>query len=467
MTTLPDPRALCPSFDDLFHHPTVVPLRHSLDRDVVAHLIRRAIRSLAAEPGSRDAAINRLVAIVCDEAQRFVESPATWLNATGIIVHTHWGNAPLCRAAAAALAAAAGASPTGGPGPRSARCEQLLCALTGAADGMITTQSAASLVLTAAVLAPGRDVLVAARDLIEISAGVRIQDLLAAGGARVVALGSANIVRFSDYERAVTADTGLILKSTQSNYTSHGYVADVPAQALAELAHTHHLPFVHNLGGGSLVPLVPHGLPDTPTLRGALNAGADLVLASADKLIGGPQAGLIAGDAGLIDRLSRAPLARACRVGKLTLAALEATLRVYAVGRAWDEIPTLRLVAAPAVDLRARAKTLQDVLARAAPGLDATTGHDTIACGGAVLPGVALPTWTVSFAHPEVRTSRLAHELLRTGLVTRRRARQIVVDLRSVLPEDDGRIAGLVITVWRRLSAAAVPSANGMLHEPG
>ena len=256
MTTLPDSRALCPSFDDLFHHPLVVPLRHSLDRGIVANLIRGAIRSRPVQPDSREAAIDRLAALVCDEAQRIIESPATYLNATGIIVHTQWGNAPLCRAAAAALERASGASPTGGLEPRSAGCERLLCALTGAPAAMVTTQSAASLTLIAAALAPGRDILVAARDLIEISAGVRIQDLLAAGGARVVAVGSANIVRCSDYERAVTPGTALILKSAHSNYTSHGHVADVPTPMLAELAHAHDLPFVHNLGGGSLVPLL-------------------------------------------------------------------------------------------------------------------------------------------------------------------------------------------------------------------
>jgi len=466
MTTLPDQRVLYPSFDDLFHHPLVVPLRHSLDRDVVAQLIRRAIRSRTVPPDGKEAAIDRLAALVCDEAQRIIDAPAAYLNATGIIVHTQWGNAPLCRAAAAALERASGASPTGGVEPRSAGCERLLCALTGAPAAMVTTQSAASLTLIAAALAPGRDILVAARDLIEISAGVRIQDLLAAGGARVVPVGSANIVRCSDYERAVTPGTALILKSAHSNYTSHGHVGDVPTPMLAELAHAHDLPFVYNLGGSSLVPLSARGLPDTPTLGGALRAGADLVLASADKLIGGPQAGLIAGDTALIDQLSQLPLARACRAGKLTLAALEATLRVYATGRAWEEIPTLRLLAAPAVDLCARAKALEDVLSREVPDLDVTIGHDTIACGGSVLPSAQFPTWIVSFASPGMSTSHFARELLQTGLVTRQHAGRIVVDLRSVLPEDDGRVAALVSAAWRRVTTSVAASLNGASHEP-
>jgi L-seryl-tRNA(Ser) seleniumtransferase len=314
-------------------------------------------------------------------------------------------------------------------------CAKLLRALTGAEAAMVTTLNAASLLLVAGALAAGREIIVAARDLVEISEGARISDILQAVGARVVSVGSANCVYLDDYERAVNAQTGMILRIRVSNMASSGYIAHVPEGALAKLAQKHSLVYVDNLGGGSLVDLTKQGLPECPTLRQGILGNAHLVLASGDKIIGGPQAGIIIGKKDCLSRISHHVLARTCRPAKLTLAALEATLAVYVAGRAWDEIPTLRLLRTSERELSKRATAMAKGLSTA--GIEAILAEDATECGGAVLPGVAFPTWTVQIKHPQFSEDQLYDVLLARGVVARRARGKLILDLRSVLPEED------------------------------
>ena len=269
---------------------------------------------------------------------------------------------------------------------RTEPCERMLRALSNAECATITTSNAASLLLISGALAFGRDIVVAARDLIEISEGVRVGDIVEASGARVVPVGAANCVNIEDFRRAITPDTAMVMRSHASNVAATGYVEHVADVDLGRLAQKHGVPFVVNLGGGSLVDLTERGLPECPTISHAVRDGADLVLASGDKIVGGPQAGIVVGKRDLLETIMRHPLARTCRPGKLTLAALEGTLASYMSGRAWERIPTLRLLATSVDSLRERACALAEGLRQR--GYDAVAAEDHAQCGGAVLPGV-------------------------------------------------------------------------------
>jgi len=366
--------------------------------------------------------------------------PRDYINATGIMIHTGWGNAPLSAKARARLLESTGSTPTGAAiaEGRTAICDRMLRALTSAERATVTTLNAASVLLTAGALAAGKDIVVAARDLIEISEGVRIGDIIEASGARIVPVGAANCVNIDDFRQAITADTAMILRTHASNVATTGYVEHVDDIELAKLAHEHGMVFVVNLGGGSLIDLTERGLPECPTISKAVSDGADLVLASGDKIIGGPQAGIIVGKRNLIDRIARHPLARTSRPGKLTLAALEGTLAAYIAGHAWDEIPALRLLGSDVAPIRERACALAEELR--ARGYDAVDAEDHTQCGGAVMPGVELPTWTVRLAHARFSDEELFSLLLARQLVTRRDRGAVVIDLRSVPPEDDPRL---------------------------
>ena len=361
-----------------------------------------------------------------------------YVNATGIMIHTGWGNAPLAAPSRERLLDATGSTPTGGAQSRTEACEQMLRALTSAERATVTTLNAASVLLTAGALASGKEIVVAARDLIEISEGVRIGDIIEASGARIVAVGAANCVNIDDFRRAITSDTAMVLRSHASNVATTGYVEHVADIDLAKLAHDHGLICIVNLGGGSLVDLAERGLPECPTISRAVSDGADLVLASGDKIIGGPQAGIVVGKKSLIDRIVRHPLARTCRPGKLTLAALEGTLASYISGHAWDEIPILRLLGTDIASIRERACALAEDLRRR--GYDAVDAEDHTQCGGAVMPGVQLPTWTVRITHARFSDEDLHSLLLARQMVTRRDRGAVVIDLRSVPPEDDPRL---------------------------
>jgi len=235
-----------------------------------------------------------------------------------------------------------------------------------------------------------------------------------------------------------------------SNTATTGYTAHVDAQALSAISCKAHVPLVVNLGSGSLVDLRRRGLPPAPTIGGALREGADLVLASGDKLIGGPQAGIVCGRRDLVRALESHSIARCCRPGKLTLAALEGTLASYASGRAWEEIPVLRLLATSVEQLRHRAEAV--ACACADSGLTAATVADMTECGGASLPSVRLPTWTVRLSDVVRDCHVLYAGLLSAGVVARRRDGTVVLDLRSVLPE---QLASLVDAVQIAVAAPA------------
>src|SRR5512133_879335 len=311
------------------------------------------------------------------------------LNATGVILHTNLGRAPLGEAALERMLETGRSysnleyDVTGGTrGSRQDHVARLLRELTGAEAALVVNNNAAAVLLALAALAEGRDVIVSRGELIEIGDGFRIPDVLARGGARLVEVGTTNRTRAADYEQAVGPEPALLLRVHQSNFRVVGFTELPTVAELAGLARRHGIPLVDDLGSGALA-----DLPDEPSVRASLEAGADLVCFSGDKLLGGPQAGILVGRADLIERLRRHPLQRALRADKLTLAALEGTLALYQEpGRALREVPVLRMLVEPASEVRARAERLAEVVSGT---VEETVGR----VGGGAMPLAELPSF--------------------------------------------------------------------------
>jgi L-seryl-tRNA(Ser) seleniumtransferase len=365
------------------------------------------------------------------------------INATGVVLHTNLGRAPLPEEAARA-AARAGRSATdlevdretGRRGRRTARAEFLLTALTGADDALVVNNNAAAVLLALAALAKRKDVLVSRGELIEIGGEFRLPEIMAASGARLVEVGTTNRTRATDYRRAMTPRTGMILKVHPSNYRLTGFVEHPTVQTLAGIARAAEVPLLHDLGSGLLEPRrdVPG---DEPSVSESLGAGADLVTFSGDKLLGGPQAGILLGRRPLMDRLRRHPIARAVRVDKMTVAALEVVLGMEARGEG-DRLPVWRTLAELPSVLRTRARKLAEAL----PG--ATVAKSEAVAGGGSLPGQAVPSWSVRL--PVTRPERIAARL-RVGnppVFCRVEDGAALFDLRTVEPENDRRLARAV-----------------------
>jgi L-seryl-tRNA(Ser) seleniumtransferase len=291
------------------------------------------------------------------------------INATGVIVHTNLGRAPLAQAALERVQEIGGGYSNveydlaeGGRGSRQDHCADLLRRLTGAESALVVNNNAAAVLLALAALAEGREVLVSRGELIEIGDGFRIPDVLERSGARLVEVGTTNRTRAADFERAVGSETALLLRVHQSNFRLVGFTEQPALRDLAAVARRHELPLVDDLGSGALLASNTVLLGDEPDARASIAAGADLVCFSGDKLLGGPQAGIVVGRAELVERLRRHPLQRALRADKLTLAALEGTLALYLdPERAARALPVLRMLAEPAEAVQARAERLAEL----------------------------------------------------------------------------------------------------------
>lgn len=340
-----------------------------------------------------DAAAARIAALLASSLKPV-------FNLTGTVLHTNLGRAPLPAAAIDAMIAAAGACnleyelEDGRRGDRDTHVEDWICRLTGAEAATVVNNNAAAVLLLLNTLARGREVLVSRGELVEIGGAFRIPDVMTRAGAKLVEVGTTNRTHRADFELAIGPRTALVMKVHTSNYAIHGFTAAVPEDELAGLARAHALPFVVDLGSGTLLDFARFGLPREPTVTAALAAGADLVTFSGDKLLGGPQAGIIAGKAALVKLIKRNPMKRALRVDKVTLAALGAVLRLYAdPTRAVREIPTLRLLTRPASEIDAVASRLQPAAAAALGDLARVEVVDCASqIGSGALPVDLLPS---------------------------------------------------------------------------
>jgi L-seryl-tRNA(Ser) seleniumtransferase len=374
------------------------------------------------------------------------------INASGVIIQTNFGRSPLSAAALAAMArVGAGYSnleydlEAGERGSRNVHLEALLRRLTGAEAALAVNNNAAAIYLALSALAAGREVIVSRGQAVEIGGGFRIPDVLRQSGATLVEVGTTNRTYARDYAGAISERTALLLRVHTSNFRLVGFVHETGLAELAELGRARGVPVLDDLGSGTLLPTAPYGLAAEPTVPESVAAGADLITFSGDKLLGGPQAGLIVGRADLVDRLKRHPLARALRLDKTTIAGLEATLLSYLRGRAAEEIPVWRMIAAPLGGLRARAASLAARLAQAGP--EATVADCASAVGGGSLPGETLPSAGVALAPGALGADELSRRL-RTGdpaVVARIAEGRLIFDLRTVLPEQDEALARAIL----------------------
>jgi L-seryl-tRNA(Ser) seleniumtransferase len=398
---------------------------------------RARVRAGADAPGLDDvlAAARRLV----DTHRRVLLRPV--INATGVLIHTNLGRIPLGDAQRAAVERISGTYSNleydldaGGRGSRYAHARSLLTALTGAESALVVNNNAAAVLLVLSALCKEREVLISRGELIEIGGEFRMPDVMAQSGARLVEVGTTNRTHLGDYERAITPDTAAILKVHPSNYRITGFSIAPHQREIARLARGRGLLFLYDLGSGLIA--APDGVPwvQTEPSVGEALADADLVMFSGDKLLGGPQAGVILGRTGLIDRLSAHPLARPLRVDKMTLAALEATVEAYLEGRA-EELPLWQMLLAPAEELRGRAEKLAQ---RIKGATDEAVKVEAIAVGavtgGGSLPGTEMSSWALAVTHAERSADAIEHALRRRDppIIARIEDDRVLLDLRTV-----------------------------------
>ncbi len=430
-----------PSVDSLLAQSPIQTLTDSHSRDLVVDSIRQTLASarqaiLASRPIDTDVcALTQLIEQRLRDTTRPSLMPV--INATGVIIHTNLGRAVLSQAAEQALLAAARSYnnlefdlDTGKRGSRLTHAGQLLRELTGAEDALVVNNNASALILILSALAKGGEVVISRGQLVEIGGGFRIPAIMQESGAHLVEVGTTNRTRITDFAAALSERTAMLLRVHASNFKQVGFVEQPLLSELAALAQERGLLAVDDLGSGTLLDTTPFGLQREPTIQESVAAGADLVCFSGDKLLGGPQAGIILGRAGAIDELKRHPLARALRVDKLTYAALIATLQHYRRGEALQRIPVWQMISSSLDDIHERARRWS-----AAVGGMVIEGESTV--GGGSLPGATLPTALLALDGdaPDMLTARL--RLAEPPLIARIADGRVLLDPRTVLPEQD------------------------------
>ena len=382
------------------------------------------------------------------------------INATGIVVHTNLGRSPLAEAAVEAVAEVArGYSTleydvaTGERGSRHVHVEELICRLTGAEAAMAVNNNASAVLLGIAALARRKEAIVSRGQLVEIGGSFRIPDIMRESGAKMVEVGTTNKTHLRDYESAITPRTGLILKVHSSNYRVVGFTEEVPVAELVALGAKHGVPVFEDQGSGVLIDLAKYGLPGEPTIGAAIAAGVHLVSASGDKLLGGPQAGILAGKREVIAKLKKHPLARCVRLDKMTLAALEVTLRLYLdEERLFAEVPTLRMLTMTAAEAGERAERLARAIRDACGDeFEITTAPDTSRAGGGALPMEDIPTVVVALA-PKRMSATALEERLRLGdphVIARIRDDRLLLDPRTLREDEEAEVVSALAAAVR------------------
>ncbi|WP_395144940.1 L-seryl-tRNA(Sec) selenium transferase [Armatimonas sp.] len=364
------------------------------------------------------------------------------INATGVLLHTNLGRATLAPSAAAAVAAVAAGhatlevdEETGGRGSRQTVIAQLLRELTGAEDAVVVNNNAAATVLALAAIACGKDVILSRGELVEIGGHFRLPDVIVQSGARLVEVGTTNRTRIGDYEAALTENTGMLLRCHPSNFRIVGFTESASLEELVALSRKSAVPFGDDIGSGALVDFSPFGLTDEPQVQKSVSAGADLVWFSGDKLLGGPQAGILVGRKDLIALCKTHPLMRALRPDKLTLAALEATLRLYRTGRAWDEVPILRRIRRDDAEIARRCRILARKLQKR--GYDATVEATFSQVGGGSLPDRRLPSHAVVIRAENLPVLARMLRQAATPVYGRIEKDRLLLDLRAVNKDEE------------------------------
>ncbi len=435
-----------PAVDRLLRVPELASLASAYSRSAVTGLVRqilaeaRASAATAGQPPSEPEIVQQVLKLAHSSWRQW---PSTVINATGVVLHTNLGRAPLSAAAAQAAASAASGYTdlefdlsTGKRGSRYAHTGRLIAQASGAQAGIAVNNNAAGSLLTLSALASGREVIVSRGEAVEIGGGFRVPDVLRQSGATIVEIGTTNRTYARDYESAVTSRTAAILKVHPSNFSVTGFTHVPELAEITAIGRKLNIPVLYDLGSGCLLDTSKYGLAHEPTVQECISSGADVVMFSGDKLLGGPQCGLIAGQAILIKQIEQHPLARAVRTDKMTLAALSATLMSYIKETAEQDIPIWQLISASLESLKARALAWQT-----GSGVGAVREvKSTI--GGGSLPGETLPTFALAVDHPRGGPDAYCARLRanQPPVIARIESETTYLDPRTVLPHEDSAV---------------------------
>lgn len=466
-----------PSIERLLERPLALRLSADVGRERVRDLLRETTDELRQEVTSGQLSVTAADQSLTEEVERRLETRAARfsqpslrrvVNATGVIIHTNLGRAPLARQAVEALSeTAAGYSnleydlKQGERGRRETHCQELMSRLAGSEAATVANNNAAAVLLVLNTLAEGGEVIVSRGELIEIGGSFRIPDVMAKSGAILREVGTTNRTRIEDYQNAINDRTRLILRVHPSNYRIIGFTHRPGAEEIGDVARRAGVPSFEDLGSGCLIDLSPFGVKDEPVVADSLRAGISVVSFSGDKMLGGPQAGIIAGSREIVDRVARNPLMRALRVDKMTYAALEATLRLYERGSAQTDVPVIRAIATSRDEIAERAARFGESIAALTSGrftIELEDGASVI--GGGSAPEVKLPTVLVTMKAAEMSAASLEERLrcFRIPIITRTERDRVMIDLRTVSIEEEAiildAIAGLAQPA--RESAASV-----------
>ncbi len=469
-----------PSIERLLERPIAYRLFAELGRDRVRDLLRDITEEIRGEVASGHLPVTNGSEHLSQEIERRLEARAIEsarpslrrvINATGVIIHTNLGRAPLARQSAEAVAEAASHYSNleydlarGERGRREIHCQELLGRLTGSEATVLANNNAAAVLLVLNTLAEGGEVIVSRGELIEIGGSFRIPDVMQKSGAILREVGTTNRTRIADYQNAINERTKLILRVHPSNYRIIGFTERPSVNEIADLARNAGIPAYEDLGSGCLIDLAPYGVKDEPVVAESLKAGIPVVSFSGDKMLGGPQAGVIAGSREVVDRVRRNPLMRALRVDKMTYAAIEATLRLYERGVAVREVPVVRAIAAGRDEIAERASRFRASIAKVTNGKLKTGIEDGASViGGGSAPEVELPTVLVTLEHAEMSAASLEQKLrgYRIPVIARTEHDRVVIDLRTVAVHEESIVLDAIAALEDGATVSAVGQGSG------
>ncbi len=452
-----------PAVDRILREPVLQDLAGSLPGEILSEHVQSAVALLRQRilqgncVESDDLTPKSIAAQAAQGCRLFLRSSLRKvINATGTLLHTNLGRAPLPRKALQAIQTVAeGYSnlefdlDSGERGQRYSHVERLLTQLTGAEAALVVNNNSGAVLLALTALGKGREAIVSRGELVEIGGAFRIPDVMAAGGVQLREVGTSNRTHLLDYEHAIGENTAILLKVHTSNYRIVGFTKSVPGYELAPVAKKHELVLMEDLGSGLLLDLSRYGLEREPTVPEVVKAGVDVITFSGDKLLGGPQAGIIVGRTDLIDRMKKHPLARALRIDKLTLAALEATLQLYLTPQqAFEDIPVLKMFAADSIEQKQRCDVLCQKLAACHVSAEVNLAEDISRVGGGAMPLTELSDWAVTIKPLKVSVATLSQRLRQytPAVVARVQNDHLLVNLRAVFPSEDERLTQIIVS---------------------
>lgn len=434
-------RRQLPSIDRLLNHPQSRQLIDQYGRELVVATLQKTIGDVRENPGLVKGNLSDtdwIARVQGELSTRLKPSLVRVINASGVVLHTNLGRAPLCTDALKAIEETAlGYSNlefdlnAGKRGSRETHARDLLCQLTGAEDGLVVNNNAAAVLLCLSALARRQAVVISRSQLVEIGGGFRIPDVMKQSGARLIEVGTTNRTRLEDYENALKDGAAMVMRAHSSNFKLIGFTSQPAIAEMATLAHQYDVPLLDDLGSGALLPTDRYGLAHEPMVQESIQAGADLVCFSGDKLLGGPQAGIILGKSKWITRIKHHPLARAIRADKLCLAALSATLRHYLIGDVEQSIPVWRMISTTPASLKQRAENWQQELNFG----QVIPSQSTV--GGGSLPEEMLPTFVLALDLPHADSSARKLRQAEVPVIGRVQDGRLLLDPRTVAPDEE------------------------------